>query len=297
MLKFLTFLAVSAATAGVLVAQVKKQFSVEKADDCQEVRVYLKTKTGNCFIRPSHNTEVLTIYSNQDFEEYAHSFKNEVVNNACHINLDLIQQNKQGIGRNISDRVFGAEERLSEKFWKVYLSEAVPYILQLEYGLGNANIDLSGLAIKRFKINTGSADVQIDYSSGKNKIEMDTFWVKVDFGRVSVKQIAMSRSKTVIADVGFGNMMLDFSGVHSKGKQIKGSVGAGNLMIILPDDSVPVEVKINSSWLCNVQPIKGMKKINETTYVNQAFKDDTKNALSFDLDVSMGNIIFREKKY
>ncbi len=35
------------------VAQVKKQFSVEKNEPCKNVELCLKAKTGNCFIRPT----------------------------------------------------------------------------------------------------------------------------------------------------------------------------------------------------------------------------------------------------
>ena len=63
----------------------------------------------------------------------------------------------------------------------MYLTDSKPYFLELHYGIGNANIDLSGLAIKTLKVNTGSADVNVGYySSLENQIDMDTFFVKVD---------------------------------------------------------------------------------------------------------------------
>ena len=279
---------------GGLMAQVKKQFSVERAEECKEVNLYLTTKFGNCFIRPTQNNEILSVYSNQDAEEFSHSFKNEVVKNNCNIQLDLMQKNKSGVGRTISDRMLGAEDRHAE-FWKVYLAENIPYNLTLSYGLGHANIDLSGLSINKFRINTGSADVKISYSNSSNKIEMDTFLVKVEFGTVTVNNLSKSKSKSVIADVGFGNMMLDFSGSQLTSRNVKGSVGAGNLVIVLPDERVPVIVKVKNSWLCSVQPVKGMQKISDNTFVNHAYTLNTKNALSFDLDVSMGNIVFKEQ--
>ncbi|MEJ0054894.1 MAG: hypothetical protein WDN75_04145 [Bacteroidota bacterium] len=78
----------------------------------------------------------------------------------CFIRLSLEQEGQRGVSKKISYQVFGgSEERLSDKFWKVYLTDTKPYSLDLDYGLGNANVDLSGLAIKKLKINTGSADV------------------------------------------------------------------------------------------------------------------------------------------
>jgi len=276
--------------------QLKKQFSIENTESCDQINLSLKAKTGNCFIRPSQNQDILNIYSNQDLEEYAHSFSNEVKGKICIVKLDLQQDNQSGVGHKISYQVLGADAGSTDKFWKVYLTDSKPYSLDLDYGLGNANVDLSGLSIKKFKINTGSADVNIAYSSGiENKIEMDTFSVQVDVGSVNVKQIDLTRSKVILADVGFGNLSLDFGTKALLRNRIKGSVGAGNLIISLPGQEVPVLVKITDSWLCSIHLCKSLKKISDNTFANAAYSQDPKNAMIFDLDVSMGKIIFKDK--
>lgn len=282
--------------AGVVIGQVKKQFTVDDQENCKTVDLSLKAKTGNCFIRSSQTSELLNIYSNQNLEEYAHTFSNEVKNAICFVKLALEQEGQRGVSKKISYQVFGGDERPTDKFWKVYLTEDKPYSLNLDYGLGNANVDLSGLAIKKLKINTGSADVNVAYTSGvENKVEMDTFYVKVDLGSLNVKQINLSRSKVVMAEVGFGNIFLDFSNTPEVIPFVKGSVGAGNMIILLPDETVPVMVRISDSWLCSVNLPKSLKKIGGNTFGNDAYTRNQKNALTFDLDVSMGKIIFKEK--
>jgi len=273
--------------------QIKKQFSVEKTESCNLVELKLSAKTGNCFIRPSKNEDILNIYSNQDFNEYAHSFSNELKGSTCKVNLSLEQDAEHGVSQKISYRVFGSDERPSDKFWKVYLTETTPYSLELSYGLGNANVDLSGLSIQKLKIYTGSADVNISYSGVGNKIDMDTFRVKVDMGSLTARQLNLARSKVVVADVGFGNMFLDFSDKPTVNNHVIGSVGAGNLVIQLPADEVPVIVTINDSWLCSLNLSRTLKKIAPNKYANEAYAKNSKNALVFDLDVSMGKIVFK----
>ncbi len=276
--------------------QIKKQFSVEKSKECERVDLNLSAKTGNCFIRPSQNEDILNIYSNQDLDEYAHTFNNEVAGTTCTVDLSLEQDGQRGVSQKISYRVFGSEERPTDKFWKVYLSESTTYSLNLDYGLGNANIDLSGLAVDKLKINTGSADVNISYSTGvENKIDMDTFFVKVDMGSLHAREINLARSKVVVADVGFGNMFLDFSNKPVHSNHVIGSVGAGNLVIQLPSEDVPVLVTINESWLCSINLSRSLKKIGPNRFANASYSKDSTKALVFDLDVSMGKIVFREK--
>jgi hypothetical protein len=89
-------------------------------------------------------------------------------------------------------------------------------------------------------------------------------------------------------------MMLDFSNTPFVSNRIKGSVGAGNLVIVLPSEQTPVMVKIKDSWLCSIKVPSSLKKLNETTFANAAYKPDAKNALVFDLDVSMGSITFKD---
>ncbi|MEI9918731.1 MAG: hypothetical protein WDO14_08000 [Bacteroidota bacterium] len=276
--------------------QIKKQFTVESPEDCQSVQLQIKAKVGNCFIRPSQNADLLNIYSNQDLEEYGHSFKKEMVQGICFVKLNLETEGQKGVGQMISNQVFGSDEKVTDKLWKVYLTDSKPYSLDLIYGLGNANVDLSGLAIKKLKINTGSADVNVSYASGlENQVVMDTFFVKVDVGSLNVRQLNLAKAKVVLVDVGFGNMYLDFSNKPLVSNHIKGSVGAGNLVVQLPGEEVPVLVKVNESWLCSVSLSKSLQRIADNTFANAAYEKNAANALTFDLDVSLGKIIFKEK--
>ncbi len=284
---------------GVAVGQMKKQFAVENQESCKTIHLSLKAKTGNCIILPGQSTELLDLYSNQDLEDYEHTFSNEVRNAVCYVKLGIENEEGSKVSKKISYQVLGREESgNTEKLWKLYLTDEKPYSLDLNYGLGNANVDLSGLSISRLRINTGSANVNVSYDTGvENKVDMDTFFVKVDLGTLHVNQVNLSRSRVVIAEVSFGNMLLDFSNTPIVAPNVRGSVGAGNMIIVLPDDSVPVKVTVNESWLCTMKLSRSLRKTGEFTYTNAAYTKNSKHALTFDLDVSMGKIIFKEKSH
>ncbi|MCE2733520.1 MAG: hypothetical protein O9302_01500 [Cyclobacteriaceae bacterium] len=279
-------------------AQVKKQFVVENTTACELVKLSLKANSSNCYIKPSQGAEVLTVFSNQSEQEFSHRLAKTVRGNQCLVNLEVEEQGDKGISQSISARMFNSSEgsvNTSNKFWKMYLSTSKPYALEMTYGIGSANIDLSGLAIKKLKINSGSADVVVNYISGvENQVEMDTFFVKVDLGSVMVKNISFAKAKVMLADVGFGNMTLDFSQKPLIGNTIKGSVGAGNLIILLPTDQTPVFVHIKDSWLCSIKMPASLKKTGENTFATANYTKGDKQAIVFDLDVSMGSILFKE---
>jgi len=283
------------AIVGVACGQIKKQFTVEDSPSCENISLTLKANSGNCYIKPSQNPEILNVYSNQSESSFAHNFRKEIKGKTCEVVLNLEEVQAEGLSQTISTRFFGPSDNpAGDKLWKMYLTNSKPYLLELNYGVGNANIDLSGLAVKKLKISTGSADVNVGYNSAmENQVDMDTFFVKVDLGSVNVKNLNLSRTHCVMADVGFGNMTLDFSNRPAVSNRIKGSVGAGNLTIILPKEDTPILVKIQDSWLCSVKVPSGLKKVGENTFANSAYSKNAKNSLTFDLDVSMGNIVFK----
>jgi hypothetical protein len=290
---FLTCLGLSLIATGF--GQIKKQFTVEDAPRCEDIKLCLKANSGNCFIKPGPDSDILNVFSNQTENSYSHNFTKEIKGTTCDVMLQLEEAQAEGIGQNISTRFFGPDEKAgNDKVWKMYLTEEKPYDLELNYGVGNAHIDLSGLSIKKLKINTASADVTVGYFSAlENQLDMDTFSVKVDVGSINVKDINLSRPRHVVADVGFGSMILDFTSQPLIASRVRGSVGAGNLTILLPAADVPVLVRIKDSWLCSVKMPASLKKINDTTFASASYSKGAKNSLVFDLDVSMGNIIFK----
>ena len=277
------------------VAQIKKQFSIEPSSEFEKVELKFRTKSGICYIKPSQHETPLSIYSNQDFDDYEHTFSKEIGNRICFVDLSLTDKNSDDLSRSISHSVFNGSNKAKDKMWKIYLSDDTPYDLDLNYGMGEAFIDLSGLSIGNLKVNSGNADVNIGFMSGLgNQVVMDTFLVNVDLGSVNVRKMSMSKSKLVIADVGFGNLYLDYDDVPEQASQIEASVGAGNLVVRIPNKDVPVIVKINDSMLCRVRLSKSFEEIEKNTFVNPAYSQGTENLLAFDVDVSLGTIVFKE---
>jgi hypothetical protein len=296
MQRFFTLLGMALILPLVLKGQVKKQLSIDNHPQCETVRLNLKAHAGTCFIKPTDNPELLCMYSNQNPDAYAHQLTKEIRGKTCDIKIFIDEPGRAGLGQTISAQLFGNEPATGQTFWKVYLTQQKTYNLALNYALGEANIDLSGLAIENFRLLSGSSSVRVGYPTGvENKVPMDTFYVKVELGSVTVNNLSLSRARHVMADVGFGNLTLDLSNKPLNALQVYGSVGAGNLIIILPEESIPTLVKVKDSWLCSVKLTPNFNKISEGTFATSSYNGNDPNTLVFNLEVSMGNIIFRNK--
>ncbi|MFY0626415.1 MAG: hypothetical protein JXR07_08980 [Reichenbachiella sp.] len=273
--------------------QLKKFYTVKNAPTYDTIDFAIKATSGTCFIKPSHHDDPVTIYGNPSFSEVNPNFHTSVLGKTNFIVLELEDYAKNGLSHAITYNMFSEDEKSEKDFWKVYLTEDKIYNLNLNYGVGDAHINLSDLAITKFKLESGSANVNISYDEGKmNRCEMDTFAVSVDMGTITVDRMHLSKVKYVLAEVGFGTVILDFSeGIDHKCK-IKATIGAGKLKVRVPEDSAPSIVNYKNSPLCKMSIVEGYEKVDEGVYVNKSFSPDATNLLEFELDVALGNIIF-----
>lgn len=277
--------------------QLKKFYTVKNASTYDTIDFSLRATSGTCFIKPSHHNDPMTIYGNPSFAEVNPNFYTSIRNNTNFILLELEDYRKKGLSHAITYNMFGEHKESEKNFWKVYLTNDKVYNLNLNYGVGDAYINLSDLAVSRFAFKSGRSDVNIAYDDNKmNRCEMDTFAISVDMGSLVVQKMHLSKAKFVLIDVGFGTVVLDLSeGVDYKCK-IKASIGAGRLKILIPAESSPSIVNYKNSPLCKISFDDGFEKVDDDVFVNKSFSPDAKNLLEFDLDVALGNIIFEYVK-
>ncbi len=289
-------LVVEVCLAGSVLAQEQKHFKIAPSSRYKTVTLNYGSSSGTCYLSPGKSDELLAVYSNRDIDEFNHSFNKSTFNNNLEVNLDLEDKNKQTFSQSISNKVFNTSDKESN-VWKVVLNEEIPYNLNLAFGIGLAYIDLSGIRVHKFKVKTGSADVHISYLNDEpNLVSMDSFSIKVDLGNVEVQKLNMANARVVHAEVGFGTMQLDFDEAPTTSCSVNASVGAGTLEIIIPKNNCSVKIKIEDSMLCDVRLTKSFTEISENVFVNEAYTQDSSHPLTFAVDVSMGNIIFKEKR-
>lgn len=275
------------------VAQLNKFYTIKDSPSFDTVDFYLKATATNCLIKKSDkDNNPLTIYGNPNLEKINPSFGNKVKNNTCYAKLALDEYNSSGFGDSFSMAVSRSDKE--NDFWKVNFSDNKIYKLNLIYGFGNADVNLTGASVKRLKIKSGSADILVGYDEGSmNAIQMDTFYVKADFGSIVAKRMELIRAKHVITKIGFGNVLLDFDQSMKESCKIDASIGAGNLEILLPQSDTPVIIHIRDSPLCAIKIAKGFEEVEKNVFVNMSYSADAKNLLTFDVDVALGMVRFR----
>ncbi|MDE0471138.1 MAG: hypothetical protein OXH57_04305 [Ekhidna sp.] len=273
-------------------AQLNKFYTLSKSEDFDTVNFYLKAASANCLIKKSNSeSDPLDIYGNPNLEKINPSFDTKINNNTCYARLVLDEYNSSGLGNSLSMAVLKSHEE--HDLWRVNFSDNKIYDLSLFYGLGNADINLTGTPVKKLKIQTGSADIIVGYDGyTHNPVPMDTFLIKADFGSIVTKHMELARAKHVITQVGFGSVLLDFNPFSSEKCNIDASVGAGTLEILLPKRGTPVIIYLKDSPLCAVKMADGFEEVEKNIFVNMIYTAHAGNLLSFRVDVALGTVHF-----
>ena len=277
-------------------AQESKHFRVEHSNKYKSVTLNYSASSGVCYLAQGESQDPVSVYSSRDIDEFNHSFNKNQKGRELNVTLTLEDKNTESFSQSISSNMF-SKSRAEDNIWKVILAEDIPYNLNLTYGIGSAYIDLAGLSVTDLKVKTGSADVNIGYlTSMPNNVTMGNMDIKVDLGNVNVRQIYLANVESITAEVGFGNMLLDLAEPMHAPCKVEASVGAGSLEILIPKGHTPIIIRVKESMLCDVKLTKSFKETGDNVFTNEEYRPDADEILEFEVDVSFGEIIFKEKR-
>jgi hypothetical protein len=273
-----------------------KYYQIEKHEGAEQIHFTLSATTGSWKVKPGkEQSNPVDVHYKLQNEALQPVFTHQMQDKICYASLSV--KDPQSFGKRFSQKMLGIASGEDENQWEVILSNQLPFLMSLDYGMGDAYINLSDIPVKRFKVKTASANVQLDYEKGlHNLVDMDTFQVEVELGTVQIKKLNLARAQKIIADVGLGSLTLDFSDQLHNSSEVMATVGAGNLEILLPASDIPVIVRIVNSPLCRVKLQNDFAEIRDNVFVNESYDPYAKNILTFNVDVAMGKIEFKKKE-
>lgn len=275
----------------VLKAQLNNSFTVSDNQEIDKVKFSLNSTSGQGVIESGLKASLVDIHSTSDVVEP--HYNERIIDRTKEVTVALGEENNASLSTTITKRMFSTQS-VEDYTWKVYLSKLKPLDLDLNYAIGDTYIDLSDLPIEKLKMRSGSANVKVNYKNGLgNLLEMDTFLIKVDMGTFEAKNLHLCNSSNIITDIGFGKVKMDFEDAQVINTNVKASVGAGKLEIILPSGAIPVKININDSPLCQIKMPGNFVNISENVFVSPGFEEGQLNAINFSVDVAVGNIVFK----
>ena len=127
--------------------------------------------------------------------------------------------------------------------------------MHLDFGLGEAELDLTNLRISQFKMDCGLSDVRMKVSK-PNRIDCDIVEISTGISDYDGKGLGNLNSSKYIIDVGLGSANIDFTGDLDQDTNLNISVGLGSLELLLPDH-VNIKLTVDSGLLSSID-VRGL---------------------------------------
>ena len=167
-----------------------------------------------------------------------------------------------------------------------YFPPQIKTDLFLDFGVGDAEIDLTNLSITKLNINCGLSDVDIEINK-RNNVVCESVSIENGLGDLEVSGLGNLAAKDIDINIGLGSADIDFTGDKIYDTDINVDVGLGSLDMVLPDKA-NIKIYVDSSFLSSVD-IYGLKKKKDKLWVSPNWESNYPT-ISMDVNVGMGSV-------
>ncbi|MCS7005034.1 MAG: hypothetical protein NZM38_06875 [Cytophagales bacterium] len=239
---------------------------------------------GNTFLNATKNPNPLKIYG----KYHSTNTTTDFIAKTNRVNFVVLEKSGFALKKL-------AESSLPN-IWHLYVNDKTVYRLLFHLGSGESFFNLSEISIKHLAIKSGNNKIRINYLAGKpNPISMDSLVIRMEFGEIEIMRLNYARAKEVNAELGVGKLLLDFSKDNLHPSVINVKAGAGSLIVRLPETQENILLKIKNTSLSKIELPKNFKENTTGIYVNKPLENNSVPMITFNIDVTVGKVIFENK--
>lgn len=209
--------------------------------------VHVQYGAGELVIRPGGSGELYRVSLRYD---------SDVFDPVTRYDSGHLEVGVEGRGKGIKVRNTEAGEM------RLQLSPDVPLDMNLDFGAGKADVDLSGLRIANLDVETGASDARIRFSK-PNPVECERFKVAMGAAAFKAEGLANANCPDMTVEGGVGELTLHFDGEWSRDIDAEITMALGSVTMVVPDD---VGVRVDKdTFLTDFEP-SGFSKSGDTYY-------------------------------
>jgi hypothetical protein len=166
----------------------------------------------------------------------------------------------------------------------ISLSPSVPTDLTLQFGAGQAEVELGGLSLRDVAIQTGASQTTVSFSQ-PNRVAAREVSVKAGAAELRVTGLGNTRAERFDFQGGMGEATLDFGGAWDHSASAKVQMGVGSVRLRLPR-SIGVRIT-RSGFLSSFDPSEMVKRGDAWFSKNY---DASRYRLDLELDSAVGSV-------
>ena len=166
----------------------------------------------------------------------------------------------------------------------IALTRAVPLDLELEFGAGEAQIQLGGMRLQRVHLSTGASDSHVRFDQ-PNLIRAERVQINAGAAELEVRGLGNARADRIEFNGGVGSTVLDFSGAWQGNGTASVKMGIGSVTLRVPR-SLGLRID-RSSFLTSFDDEGLVRRDGSYFSANWA---NARNKLTIDVEAALGSI-------
>ncbi len=244
----------------------------------EELRVRISYGAGVLTVRPATDRNLL-YQARIRFDEDAVLPKLDYENGRLRVGVASLEGRRaRGLGRE------GREDKLDLR-----LPTSVPVDLDISFGAGHAELDLTGVPLERMEMSTGASEsvVRIDEP---NPMLMESAVFEVGAADFRISGLGNLNAERVAVRAGVGAVTLDLQGSWQTEARLVVDMGLGALMLRVPE-SLGVRVRRDAPRFLASFDLDGMVKRDDGHY--SLNWDDADHKLDIEITAALGSVDLR----
>lgn len=166
----------------------------------------------------------------------------------------------------------------------IRLNPEVPTRLRLEFGAGEADIDLGGMALEELRLATGASDSHVRFGA-PNRVAAERVEIEAGAAELEVVGLGNTRAEQIRFSGGVGSTTLDFSGEWSRDARVKVDMGMGSVRLRLPES---LGVRIQKDGFLTSFDADGVTR-RDGSYFSRNW-ENAAHRVTIDIDAALGSI-------
>lgn len=166
----------------------------------------------------------------------------------------------------------------------IALSPSVATALDLEFGAGEAEVELGGMALESLDLSTGASETRVSFST-PNRVDARSIRLEAGAAEIRVEKLGNARAERFVFKGGVGEATLDFTGAWTRSATASIDMGLGQVTLRLPRG---LGVRITKdSFLASFEH-GGMIRRGNAWY-SRGY-DEARTKLDIEIDAALGAI-------
>lgn len=166
----------------------------------------------------------------------------------------------------------------------IALSRRVPIDLDLDFGAGEADLDLGGISLRSLEISTGASETRVRFGA-PNPVRAERVSIEAGAAELEVIGLGNARAERISFEGGVGSTLLDFSGAWDRSATASVQMGIGSVTLRLPRG---LGVRVNKDSFLTSFDSQGLVKRGDS-YFSPDWESAT-HQLTIDIDAAFGSI-------